>query len=479
MDNKAKILIVDDLQDMRLTLTKILRREGYETVTANNGLSAIEVARKEIPDAVVMDNKMPRMDGIEALKLMKEIAPTIPIVLMTAYGEIETAVHAVKLGAYDYITKPFDNEKIIITLKNALTEINLKREIKRLHSTLHNRATLTELMGSSSEIKNVFTDVNRVSSTNFTVILYGETGSGKELVARAIHDQSPRNKFKFVAIDCNAIPETLIESELFGYERGAFTGAEKAKKGYFELSYKGTLFLDEVANLSKNMQSKLLRALEERCIRRLGGKEGIEIDVRILVASNKKLDDLVNAGRFREDLYHRLNEFTIEIPALRNRKEDIIHLSKRFLDEINLELNKTISGFSETAINYLISYNWPGNVRELRNVIRRSALQVDNNALIEPRNLSIKNSKLNVATYASLIRQPFKAGMDDYVSAIAQTGSELSLKDIVKKGVSNIEKHVIMEILKRTGGNKSKAARILKIDYKTMHYKVKEYDIQI
>ncbi len=464
MRNNIKILIVDDLQDMRILLTNVLKKEGYKTITAKNGFTAIELVKKELPDAVIIDVNMPEMDGIEAMKQIKKINGNIPIILMTAYGEIEAAVQTVKLGAFDYIEKPFDNAKMIITLNNALNECSLRYEVKKLRFNLKMEASLFEQMGSSNEVKKVFNLVKSVSPTNFTVILYGETGSGKELVARAIHNQSLRNKNIFIAVDCGAIPETLIESELFGYEKGAFTGAEEKREGYFELASKGTLFLDEIGNLPIKMQSKLLRVLEERNIRRLGGKEDIKVDIRVIVAGNTKLEKLVQAERFREDLYHRLNEFTVEIPSLKHRKEDIIYLSNRFLDEGNLELNKNVRGFSELALECLLNYNWPGNVRELRNVVRRAALMAVD--MIEPVNIPIKKSGSNIDSPVYPISQLINVEKGTY--------SKFSLKDIVKK----TEKHAIIDVLKHTGGNKSKAARMLKIDYKTLHYKIKEYDIK-
>ena len=468
MHSNTKILIVDDLKDMRIVLAKVLKKEGYKTVTAGNGFTAIKLVRSERPDAVIMDIKMPKMDGIEVMKRMKKIKDNIPVILITAYGEIETAVQTVRLGAYDYITKPFDNAKIIITLNNALKEHSLKYEVKRLRLRLKSKAPLSEQMGSSNQIKRVTNLVNSVSPTNFTVILYGETGSGKELVAMSIHNQSLRRNNKFIAVDCGAIPETLIESELFGYEKGAFTGAEGRREGYFELASKGTLFLDEIGNLPMKMQSKLLRVLEEYNIRRLGGREYIEVDIRVIVASNSRLDRLVKTEKFREDLYHRLNEFTIEMPPLRNRKEDIIYLANRFLDECNLELNKNVQGFSESALECLHNYDWPGNVRELRNVVRRAALMADDK--VESVNIPTIKSRLNTDSFDRPISQLINVEKGTY--------NEFSLKEIVKKRVSDIEKHVITDVLKHTGGNKSKAARILKIDYKTLYYKIKEYDIK-
>jgi two-component system nitrogen regulation response regulator GlnG len=470
MSSNEKILVVDDLEDMRVLLSGILKKDGYKITVADGGLSAVELFRKELSDAVIMDIKMPGVDGIEAMKRMKKIAPTVPIILMTAHGNVSTAVHAVKSGAYDYVTKPFDNEKVLIILKNALSELKLKREVNALRADDKGETLLFELMGSSDEIKKVYNQVNRVAPTNFTVILYGETGSGKELIARAIHNQSSRGENKLVTIDCGAIPENLLESELFGYEKGAFTGAEKRKEGYVELASGGTLFLDEIGNLSLQMQGKLLRAIEEKRIKRLGGKDDIEINVRIIVAGNKKLGELVKAGGFREDLFHRLNEFAIEIPALRNRRRDIIHLSRRFLNEINVELNKNVSGFSTSAIECLFNYKWPGNVRELKNVIRKAVLLCSDNAAIGADDLLIIKSKLKSDLPDTQKEQSIDTKIDNY--------DDLSLKDIVKKNISKIERDVITDVLKRTGGNKSKAARMLKIDYKTMHYKIKEYGIK-
>ena len=466
----SKILVVDDEVKACELLKRFLEKKEYDVITSSSGEDAIEKVKSEKPDAMLLDVRMPGMDGMEVLKQLREIAPLLPVILVTAYGNIDNAVQVVKLGAYDYLTKPLDTEKIIVTLRNALSELCLKREVRTLRSNLKESSPLFELMGSSDEIKRVYDQINSVSPTNFTVILYGETGSGKELVAKAIHNQSLRKNGEFVAVDCGAIPETLIESELFGYERGAFTGADKRKEGYFETASNGTLFLDEIGNLPRHMQSKLLRALEGRRIRRLGGKRDKLIDVRIIVASNEKIENLVNTGKFREDLYHRINEFTIEIPPLRKRKNDIIYLSRRFLDEVKLELDKNVTGFSTSAIECLLGCNWPGNVRELRNVIRKAVLLSSNNAMIEAQDLPIEKSSLKTDSGDFQTTQPLNVEIDNY--------EELSLKDIAKKSLSKIEKNIIIDVLKRTGGNKSKAARILKIDNTTMHYKIKEYSIK-
>ncbi|MGR3173085.1 MAG: sigma-54-dependent transcriptional regulator [Candidatus Scalindua sp.] len=462
----SKILVVDDEVKACELLKRLLKKNEYDVIISHNGEDAIEKVKNDKPDAMLLDVRMPGMDGIEVLKRVRKIDPLLPVILVTAYGNIGNAVQAVKLGAYDYLTKPVDNDKIAVALRNALNELQLKRETRMLRSNLNENPPLFELMGSSDEINKVYDQINSVSPTNFTVILYGETGSGKELVAKAIHNQSLRKDGEFVAVDCGAIPETLIESELFGYEKGAFTGADKRREGYFEMASKGTLFLDEIGNLPIHMQSKLLRALEERRVRRLGGKRNILIDVRIIVAINEKLEYLVETGKFRKDLYHRLNEFTIELPPLRKRKKDIIYLSKRFLDEVKLELNKNYTGFSVSAIEHLLNYSWPGNVRELKNMVRKAVL-TSSSTIIEAQDLSIEESSLRTDSDDFQTTQPLKMEIDNY--------GELSLKNIAKKSLSKIERNIIIDVLKRTGGNKSKAARILKINNSTMHYKIKEY----
>ncbi len=477
----SKILVVDDEVKTCEFLKRILKAHEYDVITSNNGNDALKKARKEDPDAMLLDIRMPGIDGIEVLKQLKEAVPLLPVILVTAVTDIDTAVQAIKLGAYDYVTKPLDSEKINIILKNALTELGLKREVSALRSKTNKNTPLFEIMGSGDAMKKVYNEISNVASTDYTVVLQGETGTGKELVARSIHNQSFRKDGKFVAVDCGAIPETLIESELFGYEKGAFTGADKKKEGYFELASNGTLFLDEIGNLPINMQSKLLRALEERRIRRLGGKRDKPIDVRIIVANNNKLENLVRSEVFREDLFYRLNEFTIELPPLRERKEDLVFLTMRFLDETKLELNKNITGFSTSALDRLLSHNWPGNVRELRNVIRKAVLICPDNTEIDAQNISIsigqtslKDDTGNLQTVTNHISkettQLSKVEIDDYEG--------LSLKDIAKKSLNSIEKGIIMDVLKRTGGNKSKAARILKINNTTMHYKIKEYGIK-
>ena len=472
LDNgkEIKVLIVDDMKDMCWTISNFLRHKGITAVATQDGKKTVEIISRESPDAVLLDLKMPAISGVDVLKQVKNANADIPVIIMTAYGAIKSAVEAVKLGAYDYVSKPFDNDEVLITLMRAINDRRQKREINHLRSQLEKITPLPEFMGSSPQIEKVFEQIKCVAPTDFTVVLYGETGSGKELVAKAIHNNSPRRNGNFVVIDCGSIPDTLIESELFGYEKGAFTGAETTKKGHFELASGGVLFLDEIGNLSKAMQSKLLHALQERRIRRVGGKDFINIDIRVIVAGNEKLEDLVKSGQFRQDLYHRLNEFLIEIPPLMKRKADIAFLCKRFIDITNVELNKQVRGVSQAATELLHAYDWPGNVRELKNVIKRAVLLA--NDLIEPEHLPapIGCSPQTITT---------KALDKEVAAATAGFNKDFSLKKIVKKNINDIERKVIIEALIQTGGNKSKAAKMLSIDYKTMYYKIKEYGITI
>ncbi len=318
---EAKVLIVDDVADMRWNLSKVLQRAGYATVEAEDVGPALEMLESEMPDAAILDVQLPSGSGIELLGSIKEKRPDIPVIIMTGYATISVAVEAMKFGAYHFLEKPFKSiDQVLVTIERALQERQLKAEVQRLRTQLGAVTELASLMGHSEQIKRVLDQVNSVAKTDFTVVLCGETGAGKELVARAIHAHSPRKDNEFVAVDCGSIPETLIESELFGHEKGAFTGADRMKEGYFEAASGGTLFLDEIGNLPLAMQAKLLRAIETRSIRRLGGKDEIKADIRIIAAGNQKLEELVDGGEFRQDLYYRLTEFQIDIPSLRRRK---------------------------------------------------------------------------------------------------------------------------------------------------------------
>jgi DNA-binding NtrC family response regulator len=460
-DENIRVLVVDDQASILSLVERILQSEGYATLTASDGAEAIEVVAEKFPDLVLMDVHMPRLDGIQALKRLTRSHPTIPVIMMSGYGEVRPAVEALKLGARDYLTVPFDHEELLLQITRALRETRVEREMRRLQTILGNSAHLCELMGYSPQIRGICEQIDQVARTDFTVVLYGESGSGKELVARAIHRSSLRASGPFVPVDCGSIPENLIESELFGHERGAFTGAHQRKAGSFERASGGTLFLDEIGNLPKSMQSKLLRAIQERKIERIGGTGPINIDIRIIAAGNRRLEDLLAEGAFREDLYHRLNEFFIEIPPLRERREDLDYLAKRFIDATAKKVNKEIRGISDGALKVLDDYKWPGNVRELQNVIGRAVLLCDD-GIVRPRDLTALDS---VRHGASLSTFRFTADAENIPP----------LKEVIRQVVEEVERKVIKQVLERAGGNKSQAARMLQIDYKTLLSKVKKY----
>ena len=460
-DENIRVLVVDDQPAILSLVERILRPEGYAVLTAADGLEALKVVEEEFPDLVLMDIRMPRLDGIEALKRLTRTHPTIPVIMMSGSGEVRPAVEAMKLGARDYLMVPFDHDELLLKVNRAFKETRMKREMGSLQTILGDSAELCELMGYSSQIRGICEQINQVAPTDFTVVLYGESGSGKELVARGIHRSSLRASGPFVPVDCGSIPENLIESELFGHERGAFTGAYQRKAGSFERASGGTLLLDEIGNLPKTMQSKLLRALQERKIERIGGTGPINIDIRIVAAGNRRLEDLLAEGVFREDLYHRLNEFFIEIPPLRKRREDLDYLTKRSIDATAKKLNKEIRGISDGALQVLDDYEWPGNVRELQNVIGRAVLLCDD-GIIRPCDLTALGS-VPQSTFVPTFR----------LNADAE--NMRPLKEIVQEVIEEVESKVIEQVLEKTRGNKSQAARILQIDYKTLLSKIKKY----
>lgn len=447
------ILIVDDDKDMQFTLAEILRDGGYKVIAVGDGESALKEVTRKVPNLVLLDIMLPGMAGLEILEGMRKIDKDLLIIMLTAYGDIRGAVKAVKLGALDYITKPFNNEELVITIKNALHSQYLRREVESLRKRLGENITAGEILSESPLIKQILKQVDIVAPTNMTVILQGESGTGKELIARLIHQKSERLDKPFIAIDCGAIPETLVESELFGYDKGAFTGAFDRKEGKFEKANTGTLFLDEISNLSEAAQVKLLRITQERILQRLGSKKDIKIDVRIIVATNTNLSEIVRTGRFRDDLFHRLNEFFITIPPLRERKEDIPVLAKYFLDGANDEFNRKIKGLSTESMKFLFNYHWPGNIRELRNVIRRAVL-LTKSEYIMPDHLSIE-------------------------TLIVKPKDEINLTETLDEGASfedmtmGFDRDLIKNALEETGGNKIKAAKILKMHRKTLYRKMK------
>jgi DNA-binding NtrC family response regulator len=462
-EKSVRILIVDDEEYIRASLSRVMKTEGFKVQVAHNGATALKMIQEELPEVLLVDFKMPGMDGMEVLRRAKELYPDLPVILITAYAEVQGAVDAMRAGAHDYLAKPFDHHEVIRVVHRALAERELKQKLKNLSSQLEDTLSLRKVMGPSDAIGRLISDVNRVAKSDFTVVILGETGSGKELVARAIHHSSHRSEGPFVAIDCGAIPETLLESELFGYEKGAFTGAVVQKPGKFEAAKGGTLLLDEISNMPLSSQVKLLRALQEKKVYRVGGTKPIDVDVRLLVASNQDLGSAIASGAFRSDLFYRLNEFTINIPSLRERKGDIPYLAKRFLETTNIELGKGVKGFSEPATEALLAHDWPGNVRQLRSTIRRAVLLADE---------MITEMHLDMTKVSGLSQ-----GNTQETEGMPWEGS--SLKEIIRHNTLGIEREVLIKALKYTGGNKAKAARLLQIDYKTIHTKVKQLGISI
>ncbi|MGB9588237.1 MAG: sigma-54-dependent transcriptional regulator [Armatimonadota bacterium] len=385
-NNNKTLLIVDDEPNIRRVLTAVFEKAGYRVLTAENGRKALDVVSSE-PDVNVMicDLIMPDLNGVEVLKSAKEINPQLSVVMITAHGTIKTAVDAMKLGAFDYITKPFDMDEIKLVVKNAAERSELLEENIHLKQELKSRYSFEGIIGSSSKMQEVFKIVERVANSNATVLIRGESGTGKELIARAIHYNSPRAAKPFIAVSCAALPETLLESELFGYEKGAFTGAVGQKAGRFELAHQGTLFLDEVPEISPPVQVKLLRVLQEREFERVGGTRTIKVDVRLIAATNRDLEQLVAEGHFRPDLYYRLQVIQVFLPPLRERTEDIPLLVQHFIEKYNKENGKCVKGVTDETMDMLMKYRWPGNVRELENIIERGVVLADaNEDLITP-----------------------------------------------------------------------------------------------
>jgi two-component system nitrogen regulation response regulator GlnG len=462
----SKVLIVDGNEQIAL-LSTFLKQEVITPVVAHSGQAALEKIRSEHPDALVVDMKLPDMDGMQIMKGAKALDEDLPVILITGYPEIRDAVAAMRAGAHDYLAKPFKHHEVLRVVFRALNERALKRKLRSLSCQIEDECSLRESMGPSNVVRRLIADVSRVAGTNFSVLILGETGSGKELVARAIHQGSPRCRASFMAVDCGAIPETLLESELFGHEKGAYTGADKQKNGKIEMAHGGTLFLDEISNMPLGSQAKLLRVLQDKTICRIGGTQAINTDVRVLAASNRDLQRLGESGAFRPDVYFRLNEFTIWVPALRERQEDILYLAKRFVDLTNLELQKTVKGFTQSAVDALLACDWPGNVRQLRSAIRRAVLLADDMITEQHMRIDCVSPKLTLPDPAC----------NQEIQDTPREG--LPLKEIMQRRIVAIEREILVHVLRETGGNKAKAARLLHIDYKTMHSKVRQYGIPI
>ena len=481
-----KVLIVDDLDDARWVLSTLIRQAGWTPLVAETGAQALICIEQDEPDVVLLDVGLPDIDGFEVLARAKVPDKALHVIMLTANGKTHDAVRAIRAGAYDYLTKPFNNADVALTVRHALEDIGSKRQYRQVTSPLPSQAEfLLNCMGDSAAVHRVQHEVERVAGTNFSVLVTGESGTGKELVSQAIHARSLRASGKpLVAVDCGAIPGTLIESELFGHEKGAFTGAYGAKTGAFELAAGGTIFLDEIGNLPLVMQGKLLRVLETRRIHRVGSAREVDVDFRVVAATNADLLAMVEQQTFRGDLYHRLAEYTIRVPPLRERREDLRFLVHRILNQTNLELGKRVQALSAEAWALIERYSWPGNVRELRNQLRRAVLLCDEaDGLIQPDHLGVLDVRigkapLNVAGPAAKAACTNPAtcclcGSQDLLTP----GLGLSFKEMTGLSNARIEREILLRALRISQGNKALAARILQIDYKTIHTKLKLYEI--
>jgi two-component system nitrogen regulation response regulator GlnG len=465
---QGRILIAEDEHEMAQLLACLLHREGLTPLLAKDGIEALQLVRAGDPDVLLADLRMPGMDGMELMRRAKDLDPELPVILITGYAEVRGAVEALRAGAHDYLAKPFEHQQVIRVVLRALNERRLKLQLKHLADHVHQAFSPRETFGPSEAVGKVIAAIERVANSNFSVLIVGETGSGKEVVARAIHQASGRARHPFIPVDCGAIPEMLFESELFGHERGAFTGADRQAIGKIEAANGGTLFLDEISNMPLASQAKLLRVLQEKTLYRLGGAKPIQVDVRMLTASGHDVEGLCDAGSFRPDLYFRLNEYTIFVPPLRGRRADISYLAKRFLDIANIELSKSIKGFSPPAIEVMLAYNWPGNVRQLRSAVRRAVLMAED--IVAEEHLGLRPKACE------------RLAEDDLAADSSARGlapGDLALREIVRSSTVHVERRAIVHALRTTGGNKSKAARLLQVDYKTLYSKVKEYGIQI
>lgn len=454
-DEKKKVLIVDDESGMRHMLTVLLEREGYSIDTAQNGREGLEKIKASAYDLVLCDIRMPEMDGLSFLESTKNINRQVPVIMMSAFGNVDTAIEAMKKGAFDYVSKPFKADEILLRLQRLTQQETLMFENQSLKRVLQQETSFSNIIARSPRMLEIFDTIRKIADYKTTVLITGESGSGKELIARAIHFNSPRAQKPFIAINCSAIPENLLESELFGYVKGAFTGAAKDKKGLFEEASGGTLFLDEVGDLPLALQVKLLRAIQEEEIRRVGANNSTKIDVRLIAATLRNLGEEIKRGTFREDLYYRLNVLPIHLPPLRERKEDIPMLVETFIKRFNKEMGKSVDRASPECLQHLTDYSWPGNVRELENTIERSMV-LESSKDLRPESLpdSIRNVEIN--------------------PAIRAAANELS----IKKMMVIMEQELIKKALDKTGGNRTWAAKLLEISHRALLYKIKRYGLE-
>jgi len=456
----ARILVVDDERSMRELLAIVLRREGYEVLLAENGRAAVETLEREPVDLLISDIKMPDLSGVDVLRAAKRIDQDILGIMITAFASTDTAVEAMRLGACDYLSKPFDVDLLKMKVREKIESRQLRQENVLLKRTLGLSHQFSNIIGRSEAMLQVFKMIETVARTNSTILLTGESGTGKGLVAQAIHFHSLRREKPMVSLNCGAMPEALLESELFGHMRGAFTSADTNKKGLLEVAEKGTIFLDEIGEMSAVMQVKLLRVLQERRFRRVGGLEELQADIRVIAATNQDLTKLVADGRFREDLYYRINVIPIVLPPLRERREDIPLIATHFLQKYNEQMEKAVTGISHEAMDILASYDWPGNIRELENALERAvALEATPTILPDSLPAGIRGDSTGSAAVASVDPLP-EAGFD------------------LEAHVKEIERGYIAEALKRAGGVQVKAAELLGMSFRSFRYYVKKYNLR-
>lgn len=458
---KSRILVVDDEESIREFLEIMLKKEGYEVTLAEDGQKAKDLLTKKTFDMIISDLQMPHVTGIELLKHVKESYPDTVFMLITAFGTTETAVEAMKMGAYDYLTKPFKIDEVRLNIQNALRSRNLEVENRSLKKELVKEYSFQNMVGNSPAMHSIYDMIKRVSQTPTNVLITGESGTGKEVVAKAIHYNGPLKDRPFVTVNCGAIPENLMESEMFGHKKGSFTGAVADKAGLFEVADGGTLFLDEVGELPLTIQVKLLRAIQERVIRRVGATEDMKVDVRIIAATNRNLEDMVQKGGFRQDLFYRLNVINIKTPGLRERRDDIPLLAGHFLKKYNERLNKNIGGISTEAMEILKKYDYPGNVRELENLIERT-VALEGGATILPESLPPMVNTSSGRKMAS--SNEIEIGDD---------GVDLD------KVMGQIEKELLIKAIHAAGGVKKRAAKLLHISFRSMRYRIEKYNLGV
>ena len=452
------ILVIEDKESMLDMLKQTLEGEGYRVIAAKDGAEGIKKLSDERIGLVLTDLKLPKKDGFDVLAAVKDDNPLLPVIVMTAFGTIETAVKAVKQGAFDFLTKPFDTEHLLVLIKRALDTYRIASENILLREELADKLGLPRIIGKSSPLQEITAKIQKVAPTTATVFLHGESGTGKELFARAIHHLSPRKDAPFLAINSAAIPRELLESELFGYERGAFTGADARKLGKLELADKGTVFLDEIGDMDLALQSKLLRVLQEQVIERVGGGKPIKIDVRVIAATNKDIVKAVEARLFREDLFYRLNVFPINIPPLRERRDDIPPLAAHFLKKYSMEVRKGPLTISDEAMDILVKSPWKGNIRELENVIERAVIYAEGG--------TIRAADLGISETSIMDALAEHVPMDGPLHSVAEAATRIA------------ESRRIRQVLKQTGNNKTRAAEVLQVSYKTLLTKIKDYQLE-